>query len=441
MVGAEALAPLVERVSPSARRSALLGNLDLFAGRLVSAEQRLNEAWQAEDRSPPSLAGALCEQVIVCLMQGRGDEAVLWGRRAVEVSAGDLPAHNRARGQLSLALVWTYRVREALALLEHLPGPGGKLAADDLDPLIFRGTARLCAGYPELAFPDLSHAAARLRGGSSARYAPTCLTYLACAEYLLGAWDDALAHAELSVALVRNAGYAMWSPLAHQDATLVPIGRGDFGLAARHIEAANAAAACWEGRGLARLLPRRPLPWPGGPRVTPSTRWPRCARSGRASGSGSPACSTGVLWRSRPSSRWASSTLLLNVSANSSSSKATTPLRLPVSIPPASGRCSRWRVETALRRPGPSPPPGSTRAALGFRSSWRGSKWTRRGSFARAGSESERSRACARPPPASLPWGRVPTRSFATRSSPVAKPSRRPTKRVVSSGSAPLSSL
>ena len=45
------------------------------------------------------------------------------------------------------------------------------------------------------------------------------------------------------MALVRDAGYAMWSPLAHQDAALVPIGRGDFGLAARHIEAANAAAA------------------------------------------------------------------------------------------------------------------------------------------------------------------------------------------------------
>ena len=124
----------------------------------------------------------------------------------MEAAEGNLPAHDRARGQLSLALVWTYRVREALALLEHLPGPSGKLAADDLDPLILRGTARLWAGYPELAFPDLSHAAARLRGGSSARYAPTCLTYLACAEYLLGAWDDALAHAELSVSLVRDAG-------------------------------------------------------------------------------------------------------------------------------------------------------------------------------------------------------------------------------------------
>ena len=216
----------------------------------MSAEQRLDEAWQAGDRSQPSLAGALCDQVAVCLMQERRDEAVLWGRRAVEVSEGNLPAHNRARALLALALVRTYRVREALALLEHLPGPGGKLAADDLDPLILRGAARLGAGYPELAFPDLSHAAARLRGGTSARYAPTCLTYLADAEYLLGAWDDALAHAELSVALVRDAGYTTWSSVAHHDAALVPIGRGDFDLAARHIEAANAAAAlagAWAG--------------------------------------------------------------------------------------------------------------------------------------------------------------------------------------------------
>ncbi len=247
VAGAEALAPLVERASPGARRSALLGTLDLFAGRLVSAEQRLHAAWQAGDRSEPSLAGALCEQVTVCLMQGRGDEAVLWGRRAVEVCEVNLPAHNRARGLLALALVWTYRVPEALALLEQLPGPSEQLAAIDLDALILRGTARLGAGYPELAFPDLSHAAARLRGGSSARYAPLCLTYLADAEYLLGAWDDALAHAELSVSLVRDAGYAMWASLAHQDAALVPIGRGDFGLAARHIEAAHAAAALLGG--------------------------------------------------------------------------------------------------------------------------------------------------------------------------------------------------
>jgi len=253
VAGAEALAPLVERASTSTRRSALLGTLDLFAGRLVSAEQRLTEAWQAGDRSEPSLAGALCEQVTVCVVQGRGDEAVLWGRRAVEAAESSPLAHHRSRGLLSQALVWTYQVPEALALLEQLPGPSEQLAAIDLDALILRGTARLGAGYPELAFPDLSHAAARLRGGSSARYAPLCLTYLACAEYLLGAWDDALAHAELSVSLVRDAGYGILSAHVHHFATLVPIGRGDFGLAARHIEAAHAAAAAlggaWAGTG------------------------------------------------------------------------------------------------------------------------------------------------------------------------------------------------
>ncbi len=248
---AEALAPLVERAAPGGRRSALLGTLDLFAGRLVSAEQRLTEAWQAGDRSEPWLAEALCEQVPDLLMQERGDEAVVWGRRAVEAAEGNPPVHHRARCVLALALVWTYRVPEALALLEQLPGPSEQLAAIDLDALILRGTARLWAGYPELAFPDLSHAAARLRGGSSARFAGVCLTYLACAEYLLGAWDDALAHAELAVSLVRDAGYGILSALVHHFATLVPIGRGDFELAARHIEAAHAAAAAlgeaWAG--------------------------------------------------------------------------------------------------------------------------------------------------------------------------------------------------
>ncbi len=184
-------------------------------------------------------------------MQERGDEAVLWGRRAVEAAEGNPPVRHRARCLLALALVWTYRVPEALALLGQLPGPGEQLAAIDLDALILRGTARLWAGYPELAFPDLSHAAARLRGGSSARFAGVCLTYLACAEYLLGAWDDALAHAELAMSLVRDAGYGILSALVHHFGTLVPIGRGDFGLAARHIEAAYAAAAAlgeaWAG--------------------------------------------------------------------------------------------------------------------------------------------------------------------------------------------------
>ena len=114
-----------------------------------------------------------------------------------------------------------------------------------------RGTARLWAGYPELAFPDLSRRRGRPRGGSSARFAGVCLTYLACAEYLLGAWDEALAHAELAMSLVRDAGDGNSSALVHHFATLVPIGRGDFALAARHIEAAHAAAAAlgeaWAG--------------------------------------------------------------------------------------------------------------------------------------------------------------------------------------------------
>ncbi|HMK98174.1 MAG TPA: AAA family ATPase [Acidimicrobiales bacterium] len=255
VVEAESLAPLVERAAPSARRGALLANLDLFAGRLARAEERLAEVWQAHDQDPGPLSGAVCEQVTVSLifggMQGRVGQSILWGRRAVAASPGEHAVHKRALGLLSLALVSGYQAKEALSLPDYLPAPVGNVTAEDLDALILRGIARLWAGYPELAYPDLAHAAARLRGGSSARYAGLCLTYLAGAEYLLGAWDDALAHAELSVALVRDAGYAMWSAIAHHYAALVPAGRGDFAAAARHIEAAHSAEAslgrAWAG--------------------------------------------------------------------------------------------------------------------------------------------------------------------------------------------------
>jgi DNA-binding NarL/FixJ family response regulator len=262
VAAAEALVPLTERAAPSVRRSALLANLDLFAGRLARAEERLAGVWQAREQERGSLAGVVCEQITVALifggMQGRVEQSIQWGRRAVEVSAGDRSVHNRALGVLALALVSGYRAKEALALLEHLPDLAGNVAAEDLDALILRGIAHLWAGYPELAYRDLSHAAQRLRGGSSARYAGLCLTYLAGAEYLLGAWDDALTHAELSVSLVRDAGYAMWSAVAHHYAALVPAARGDFSAAADHIEEAHAAEAAlgraWAGATTAEAV-------------------------------------------------------------------------------------------------------------------------------------------------------------------------------------------
>jgi len=87
------------------------------------------------------------------------------------------------------------------------------------------------------------HGANRVRGGLSSTFVVQCLYLLSGAEYSLGLWDDALVHGELAVAASEEAGRAWEAVEAHVYAALVPLGRGDIGAAATHIEASRALAA------------------------------------------------------------------------------------------------------------------------------------------------------------------------------------------------------
>ena len=100
----------------------------------------------------------------------------------------------------------------------------------------------MVGGYPEKAYPDLLQCANCVRGGLSALNVVQCLYLLSGAEYSLGLWDDALVHGELAVA-ASEAGRAWEAVEAHLYATLVPLARGDIGVAATHIEASRALAA------------------------------------------------------------------------------------------------------------------------------------------------------------------------------------------------------
>ena len=101
---------------------------------------------------------------------------------------------------------------------------------------------------------------ARLRAGVSLRYPGQCLTFLADAEYRTGAWDDALTHSELAVSLAQDSDRTWALAFAHSHAAIVPADRGDWQLAAAHVEASRAAAsgagiavtnAAWAGAELA----------------------------------------------------------------------------------------------------------------------------------------------------------------------------------------------
>jgi len=249
MAGAEALAKEAEHFTPSAFCNAVLGVLDFFSGRMASARSRLSEACDADDPGfqSPARSTALLALAAVHLFDGDAEESIARCCQCVDAFAALPSRRNRALAELCLFRTLCARseedVDEALSLLDHLPDQASGSAPEELDTFIMRGTAWLVGGYPEKAYPDLLHCANCVRGGLSAFNVVQCLYLLNGAEYSLGLWDDALVHGELAVAASQEAGRAWEAVEAHLYATFVPLGRGDIGTAATHIEASRALAA------------------------------------------------------------------------------------------------------------------------------------------------------------------------------------------------------
>src|ERR1022692_2779177 len=262
VAGAEALAPRVADTPRTPRRSAVLGHLDLLAARPASAEALLHDAWQAHDPAREPLTGAQAATGLLscCLISGRLQEAVTWGKRAVnaagaapepgadpepgarlELSAGP-ERRQHALCALAIALAHNQRGPEALARLDFMPACAGEVPLSQTDALIARGMVRVITEDLEAAVTDLLAAAGRIRSGAPVRHAGLCLGYLAEAEYRLGFWDDAAEHAGLAVTLAMDAGQVSDLSFLHSLAALVPAGRGDWAAAAAHVRAAGVAA-------------------------------------------------------------------------------------------------------------------------------------------------------------------------------------------------------
>jgi len=244
VAGALALWPAVAEFGPSARRSALLGHLDLLCGRGPVVEAHLLEAWQAHNPATESLVGAAAATSLsayLCTVQ-RVEEAIIWGERAVAASGDDLTSRLFALMPVALGLALAGRGREALARLAVLPSEASQVPPEQTDGLVIRGMCKLFTDDPAGAATDLSAGVARLTAGVSVRYAGQCLFYLTAAEYRLGRWDDATIHGELAVSLAHDTDRAGEFAFAHGYAALVPAARGDWQLAGAHVDASRAAA-------------------------------------------------------------------------------------------------------------------------------------------------------------------------------------------------------
>jgi DNA-binding CsgD family transcriptional regulator len=241
---AEALAPRAAEVSPAPRRDALLGWLDLLAGRFAHAEDLLRDSWQAHDHATEPLTGARAATGLLwcSLHAGRGGEAVMMGERAVRAAGPDDAARQLAVNDLAVALAFDQRDREARASFGALAACAADVPLSQTGALAARGIVRVIAGDLDTAVADLTAVAGRLRSGTCVQHAGLSMGMLAEAEFRLGAWDDAARHAELAVTLTHEAGRAGDLSLVHATASLVPASRGDWAAAAEHVDAAGAVA-------------------------------------------------------------------------------------------------------------------------------------------------------------------------------------------------------
>ena len=241
---AEALAPRVTQLRPGARRSMLLGHLDLLAGRVESAVARLTQAWQGHDPTAEPLVGARAAlQLAFCsVLSGGLAEAARWGERAVAAAAGDETLRRHALGALAVVTASAHGGTRALATLDFLAAAPADVPLALTDVLADRGAVRAMTEDLTGAAADLSAAAARLRSGTPLRDPGQCLGYLAETEFQLGDWNDAALHGELAVSLCRDCGRRQDLVFAHAFAALVPAARGDADVAAAHVAKAGAAA-------------------------------------------------------------------------------------------------------------------------------------------------------------------------------------------------------
>jgi ATP/maltotriose-dependent transcriptional regulator MalT len=242
--GALALWPQVAQFGASARRSALLGHLDLLCARGSVVEAHLLEAWQAHDPATEPLIGADAATSLaayLCTVR-RVEEALAWGERAIAASAGDQATRLQALIVTAQSLGLAGRGPEGLARLSGLPAAAAKVPLEFTDGLVMRGMCRLFTDDLTGAMADLSVGMARQRAGVISHDPGHALIYLSDAEYRLGAWDDAVMHSALAVSLAHDADRTWDFAFVHGYAALVPAARGDWQLAGAHVEASRAAA-------------------------------------------------------------------------------------------------------------------------------------------------------------------------------------------------------
>jgi len=216
------------------------------SGQLTEAEQRWGEAL-AQARDDPDrqpLAALIADRLTgLYIIVGEGEKAITLGRWALATGCLDAAAASRTRALIAIGVSQVAGPSEALAELGHLDADPARVGPADVDGLTFRGVFRLLVGDLGGAVSDMTASFKMVRKGAVLNVGLRTFCYLVLAQYLAGAWDDALLTAEqgLSAAAIHPRRYVM--PMLHLAASCVPAGRGQAEEAERHARLAQEATA------------------------------------------------------------------------------------------------------------------------------------------------------------------------------------------------------
>ncbi|TMK39510.1 MAG: hypothetical protein E6G66_17785 [Actinobacteria bacterium] len=227
-----------------ARSRYLLGRLAHLDGRLARAEEHLSAAWDLCAHAPdPELATKVStELAYLCLSHLRPEDAVVWGRRGLQAAAGSGSLAGLPLVPLAFGLSVLGRAEEALSEVASLDGaPQGAERGASSIPLA-RAGANLAADLLAAARADAAQAV-RLAGREGPLlYQAAGLFILATTSYRLGAWGEAVDHAERGLTLAGDAGCTLMVPALHQAATAPLAARGAWEAAEAHVAEAAATA-------------------------------------------------------------------------------------------------------------------------------------------------------------------------------------------------------
>jgi DNA-binding CsgD family transcriptional regulator len=222
----------------------IMAVLTATAGQLGEAVAQLEDlATDTQLRRDSALSGRVAAALaFLCSMQGRGPEALDWANQALVTTANDPTTSLTARQVLATALAMADRTAEALALLAPLSA--GRISPGPYEPELVttRGALKASSGDYAGASRDLEAVVRWARAGAPLRSLPDAYAALAQAEYGLGEWDNAAAHAELAVSLAGDLGHFWFLAQAHKTAVDIYAARGDWEFAIEHVAAARQAA-------------------------------------------------------------------------------------------------------------------------------------------------------------------------------------------------------